>query len=514
MLDRERRSLASVNPMEHTCKSLRRRYRPSLLADCPYKVTSVQFNPTGSELLSSYSEDYVYLFSAGMFGCGGGSSEITKPVYLSQCERYPGKRRRIDSVRSKPVLSVDSPPISSSDLPPSNSNEIPPPMKRLRLRGDWSDTGPEARPGDQSSVEGGTLMNRMSRMFTQWIDMSLQNPSDNGGSLQNPDGRGGEGEREGGHEGELGTSETDSPLVTSGSSENSFHLFSDSDSGHSNDPSPNSGADTPASSLANGLSSCNIDSGIGTKTHSDSSQSNRTSRSSPPDSGAGTNTSCDGGRLGKAVGSCLGNTQGLEVNCSQNSEGEIRKVLLEPVENSSTNSLTSKLPMQECSTSRKQECHGTRNSKNSDSKVQGRFDEKIALNENSTSKSARRETLTLMEGVEPQTQPTHDSVSSVESDSTRRFAPVVVESRTSSSIVPSIRIIDGDATDSDDMRSCDEQQESRDESHDRSGWTGADPSTLEEDNEGASTEEDDSSFEQPFMVYKGHRNARTMVSQF
>lgn len=217
--------------------------------------------------------------------------------------------------------------------------------------------------------------------------------------------------------------------------------------------------------------------------------------------------------MGKAVGSCLGNTQGLEVNCSQNSEGEIRKVLLEPVENSSTNSLTSKLPMQECSISRKQECHGTRNSKNSDSKVQGRFDEKIALNENSTSKSARRETLTLMEGVEPQTQPTHDSVSSVESDSTRRFAPVVVESRTSSSIVPSIRIIDGDATDSDDMRSCDEQQESRDESHDRSGWTGAGPSTLEEDNEGASTKEDDSSFEQPFMVYKGHRNARTMIKQ-
>ena len=328
------------------------------------------------------------------------------------------------------------------------------------------------------------------------------------GACRNPDGRGREGEREGGHEGELGTSETDSPLVTSGSSENSFHLFSDSDSGHSNDPSPNSGADTPASSLANGLSSCNIDSGIGTKTPSDSSQSNRTSRSSPPDSGAGTSTSCDGGRLEKAVGSCLGNTQGLEINCSQNSEGEIQKVLLEPVENSSTNSLTSKLPMQECSTSRKQECHGTRNSENSDSKVQGRFDEKIALNENSTSESARKETLTLMEGVEPQTQPTHSSVSSV--DSTRHFAPVVVESRTSSSIVPSIRIIDGDATDSDDMRSCDEQQESHDESHDRSGRTGADPSTLEEDNEGASTEEDYSSFEQPFMVYKGHRNARTI----
>ena len=512
MLDRECRSLASVDLMERTRTSMCRRYRPSSLANCPYKVTSVQFNPTGSELLSSYSEDYVYLFSSGVFGCGGGSAEISKPVYLSQCERYRGKRPRIDSVRSKPVSSVDSPPNSSGGLPPSN--EVPPPMKRLRLRGDWSDTGPEARPGDQSSAEGSTLMNRMSRMFTQWIDMSLQNSSGNSGSSPHPEsGRRREGgEEEGGREGELGTSETDSPLVTSGSSENSFHLFSDSDNGHSNNPSPNTGTDTPASSLANGLSSCNIDTGTGTgtKTHSDSSQSNRTPKSAPPDSGTVTSSNRDGGRIEEATGSSLGAAQGPEVSCLQDSEGELRKILLEPVESSSTDSLTSKQPVEECLTPRKEECHGRCNSETSESKVQEFSDEKIACSANNTSESVRRETLTLSEGVESQTQPTHKSASSV--NATRSFASVVVESRTTNSAVPSIRIIDGDGTDSDDMRSCDEQQESRDKSRDRNQRTAADPNTFEEVKEEASTGDDYSSFEQPFMVYKGHRNARTMVS--
>ena len=462
--------LASDDSMELTRKSMCRRYRPSSLVNRPYKVTSVQFNPTGSELLSSYSEDYVYLFSSGVFGCGGGSAQIAKPVYLSQCERYQCKRRRVDSVRSKPVSSAD---VSNSSGGLPASNEIPPPMKRLRLRGDWSDTGPEARPGDQSSAEGNTLMNRMSRMFTQWIDMSLS-PSENSGSSQNPGNRRREGEEGGreGHEGERGTSERDSPLATPSSSENSFHLFSDSENDHDNNSIPNSRTETPASSLTNGLGSCSIDivTDTGTNSHSDSPQGNGKSKVQTPDSGA--------------------------VKSDRNT-GELRKMLLEPVENSHTNSSMSTLPG---NSSVKQ--------KAPESRVQECFDDspKMESDENSLSESVKKETF-LNEGDESQIQPTHNSASLLNSD-----ASVVVECRTTKSAVPSIRIIDGDATDSDDLRSCDEHQESCDRSHDGCHMTKDDSKLLEEEEEEVSTEDSYSSFEQPFMVYKGHRNARTMVS--
>ena len=41
-------------------------------------------------------------------------------------------------------------------MSPSKGN--PPPIKRLRLRGDWSDTGPNARPERERTTpgEGGT----------------------------------------------------------------------------------------------------------------------------------------------------------------------------------------------------------------------------------------------------------------------------------------------------------------------------------------------------------------------
>ncbi|KAK3107632.1 hypothetical protein FSP39_018774, partial [Pinctada imbricata] len=61
-----------------------------------------------------------------------------------------------------------------------------PPVKRLRLRGDWSDTGPNARPESErrtsDSVEGveeqprshTTIMQRMSDMLTRWLDGNLR----------------------------------------------------------------------------------------------------------------------------------------------------------------------------------------------------------------------------------------------------------------------------------------------------------------------------------------------------
>ena len=219
------------------------KYRPSALKNDKLKITSLNFNHNGSEILASYSEDYVYLFNCGLYGAGPDITltprRITKPQYLSQCERYPGCRRRrnrvtvpktrMNGIRCSPCDVADSSntEMTSSSYRPSSTSSsqgaaggvrrsgegVSPAVKRIRLRGDWSDTGPEARPESQSEpVEGGSLMNRMSRMFARWVDMSLDNVS-------------GE-EREGEGEGRDGEERGRDSDHEEGSSDASFHLFS------------------------------------------------------------------------------------------------------------------------------------------------------------------------------------------------------------------------------------------------------------------------------------------------
>ncbi|MCG8623365.1 MAG: hypothetical protein MJE68_15405 [Proteobacteria bacterium] len=179
-------------------KAMVKRYKPHTIGTQPHKITSVQFNTVGSELLVSYSEDYVYLFSNRLFHVGpvsrdtavtDSSAFLSRPTYLSQLERYSSghRRNRSSFVKRKPLSNHDdSPPPTSSSSKPAPKVDSVPPAKKLRLRGDWSDTGPEARPevnseggegggeeGGGGGREGGHLMNRMSRMFAQWIDMSL-----------------------------------------------------------------------------------------------------------------------------------------------------------------------------------------------------------------------------------------------------------------------------------------------------------------------------------------------------
>ena len=182
-------------------KALVKQYKPYTIGTQPHKITSIQFNSVGSELLVSYSEDYVYLFSNRLFHIGSVSHDsstndssafLSRPVYLSQLDSYsPGNRRKMSSFvkRKPPSNHGDSPPTFSSSSKPAPKGDSVPPAKKLRLRGDWSDTGPEARPevdseggggeGGGGGRERGHLMNRMSRMFAQWIDMSLSPSSTN-----------------------------------------------------------------------------------------------------------------------------------------------------------------------------------------------------------------------------------------------------------------------------------------------------------------------------------------------
>ena len=205
------------------------KYQPASLKNQRLKITSVNFNHSGTEVLASYSEDYVYLFNSGLYGVGPDITltphHVTKPRYLSQCERYPGGRHESHKVTSKPMhlrekfsssqqSTRSSDAASSSSVGQPSTTTVPrawrgrergneraqPAVKRIRIRGDWSDTGPDARPETPSEpVQGGGLMNRMSRMFSHWVNMSLDGVS---GAEEEGDGEGerdeeGEGERDG-----------------------------------------------------------------------------------------------------------------------------------------------------------------------------------------------------------------------------------------------------------------------------------------------------------------------------
>ena len=56
-------AVTSITPRYLAEHSIYQQYKPHFSMAKPFKITCTQFNPTGSELLVSYSEDYVYLFN-------------------------------------------------------------------------------------------------------------------------------------------------------------------------------------------------------------------------------------------------------------------------------------------------------------------------------------------------------------------------------------------------------------------------------------------------------------------
>ena len=98
-------------------------------------------SPDGSELLVSYCADYVYLFTL----------------------RGTKQPRSYRDDGSEDGYSNGS-----------NGHRNVPPLKRLRLRGDWSDTGPNARPESEHPSPESSLMQRMSDMFARWLEESFR----------------------------------------------------------------------------------------------------------------------------------------------------------------------------------------------------------------------------------------------------------------------------------------------------------------------------------------------------
>ncbi|XP_044144187.1 DDB1- and CUL4-associated factor 6 isoform X2 [Bufo gargarizans] len=132
----DRRMLGTGNYSNRGIMGMCVRFTPPHLANKSCRVTSLCYSEDGAEVLVSYSSDYIYLFDP---------------------KEDEAKELKFTSVNQK-------------------REEVPqPPLKRLRLRGDWSDTGPRSRPerererdGDQ--VTNASLMQRMSDMLSRWFE--------------------------------------------------------------------------------------------------------------------------------------------------------------------------------------------------------------------------------------------------------------------------------------------------------------------------------------------------------
>uniref|UniRef100_A0A8C2WK59 Ddb1 and cul4 associated factor 6 n=1 Tax=Cyclopterus lumpus TaxID=8103 RepID=A0A8C2WK59_CYCLU len=121
------------------------RFVPAHLSNKSCRVTSLCYSEDGKEVLVSYSSDYIYLFDP--------KDDQAREL------KGPSEERR-EELRQ-------------------------PPVKRLRLRGDWSDTGPRARPESERERDGEqspnvSLMQRMSDMLSRWFEEASEAQSSRG----------------------------------------------------------------------------------------------------------------------------------------------------------------------------------------------------------------------------------------------------------------------------------------------------------------------------------------------
>ncbi|XP_055767596.1 DDB1- and CUL4-associated factor 6-like isoform X1 [Salvelinus fontinalis] len=123
------------------------RFVPRHLVNKSCRVTSLAYSRDGREVLASYASDYLYLF-----------------------DPKDDKGRELKG-------------------PSQDNKQKETQQKRLRLRGDWSDTGPLSRPEsererDGESRPGVSLMQRMSDMLSRWFEDASEAQNNRGARPQ------------------------------------------------------------------------------------------------------------------------------------------------------------------------------------------------------------------------------------------------------------------------------------------------------------------------------------------
>ncbi|XP_068229981.1 DDB1- and CUL4-associated factor 6-like isoform X2 [Palaemon carinicauda] len=140
--------------LEQSDRALVMKLKPDNMEGKNHRVTSLRYSQDGRDVLASYSSDYLYLFDTENF----------KEVSLGGIEDTDAE------------------------------SESGPTLKRLRLRGDWSDTGPQALPESEMRSQAGdvgqarptlhaTLMQRMTDVLSRMLnDPSSRAPGQPGAS--------------------------------------------------------------------------------------------------------------------------------------------------------------------------------------------------------------------------------------------------------------------------------------------------------------------------------------------
>uniref|UniRef100_A0A8C7LEG0 Uncharacterized protein n=1 Tax=Oncorhynchus kisutch TaxID=8019 RepID=A0A8C7LEG0_ONCKI len=123
------------------------RFVPRHLVNKSCRVTSLAYSRDGREVLASYASDYLYLF-----------------------DPKDDKGRELKG-------------------PSQDNKQKETQQKRLRLRGDWSDTGPLSRPESErerngESRPGVSLMQRMSDMLSRWFEDASEAQNNRGARPQ------------------------------------------------------------------------------------------------------------------------------------------------------------------------------------------------------------------------------------------------------------------------------------------------------------------------------------------
>uniref|UniRef100_A0A8D3CIW5 DDB1-and CUL4-associated factor 6 n=1 Tax=Scophthalmus maximus TaxID=52904 RepID=A0A8D3CIW5_SCOMX len=154
------------------------RFVPAHLSNKSCRVTSLCYSEDGQEVLVSYSSDYIYLFNP--------RDDQAREL------KGPSEERR-EELRQ-------------------------PPVKRLRLRGDWSDTGPRARPESERERDGEqspnvSLMQRMSDMLSRWFEEASEAQSSRGTRPQTRP-RGESSQESSATEGPVGTDTPEEPAAS------------------------------------------------------------------------------------------------------------------------------------------------------------------------------------------------------------------------------------------------------------------------------------------------------------
>jgi len=135
--------------------ALTSRFSVQELGEKQRRITSVSFRPDGQEVLASYSSDYIYIFDP------------------KETNTDHGKKLKV----GRPAKKKSS----------RNRNKSPQPMKKLRLRGDWSDTGPNSRPeteardieerSNEESADRENLQTTLMQRMTDALSRMLNDPS-------------------------------------------------------------------------------------------------------------------------------------------------------------------------------------------------------------------------------------------------------------------------------------------------------------------------------------------------